>query len=52
MDELGWFMNGDRLEADALAGTCLLCPTMLQKQLQRAEVLVGLAVPEASRNSE
>lgn len=52
IDEPGWFVSGDRLEADALAGTRLLWPTLLQKQLQRAEVLVGLAVPEGSRNSE
>jgi len=52
IDELGWFMSGDRLEADALAGTGVLWPTLLEQQLQRAEVLVGLAVPEASRNLE
>lgn len=52
IDELRWFVSRSRLEADALAETCLLWPTLLQKQLQRAEVLVGLAVPEASRNSE
>lgn len=52
IDKLGWFVSRDRLEADALAGTRLLWPTLLQKQLQRAEVLVGLAVPETSRNSE
>lgn len=52
IDELGWFVSGGRSEADALAGTCLLWPTLLQKQLQRAEVLMGLAVPEDCRNSE
>lgn len=46
IDELRWFLCADRLKADALVGTRLLWPTLLQAQLQRAEVLVGLAVPE------
>lgn len=41
-DKLRWFRSRDSLEADALAGTCLLWPTLLQKQLQRAEVLYGV----------
>lgn len=41
-DKLRWFGSRGSLEADALAGTRLLWPTLLQKQLQRAEVLCGV----------
>lgn len=52
IDNLWWFMSWDSLESDASAWTHLLWPTLLQKQLQREEVLVRLAVPETSRNPE
>lgn len=52
IDNLWWFMSWDSLESDASAWTHLLWPALLQKQLQREEVLVRLAVPETSRNPE
>lgn len=52
IDNFWWFMSWDSLESDASAWTHLLWPALLQKQLQREEVLVRLAVPEMSRNPE